>query len=204
MPVLYPMSYTPSTLEESKRCVTAASPAFMLQPHRLPDIFYYTHIAAYFSPNPHPLYSFTLSRRTDGRKAAWHSFLMVQLSGRGASSWFMVPTLYSAAPGARQLFQHQDQYCPTRGAKIGEGLQLQLPKSTQVPGHDPRQTTINHHRHHLYSFTFPRRWSSFSSLPALLFTRTHTDPKSPRQAKPGDPGAPSSTSRRSVLRSKKT
>lgn len=51
-----------------------------------------------------PLFSFTFSRRTDGRKAAWHSFLMVQLSGRGASSWFMVPTLQSAASGARRLF----------------------------------------------------------------------------------------------------
>lgn len=42
-----------------------------------------------FFSSPHP--TSTLSRRTDGRKAAWHSFLMVQLSGRGASSWFIAP-----------------------------------------------------------------------------------------------------------------
>ncbi|KAK5871585.1 hypothetical protein PBY51_004459 [Eleginops maclovinus] len=90
---------------------------------------------------------------------------MVQLSGRGASSWFMVPPLHGAATGARD----QDQCCPTRGAKKGEGLQLQLPRSTQVPGHDPRRTTIKHNRHHREAFTPPSRQSSHlvCTLPPL-------------------------------------
>lgn len=36
----------------------------------------------------------TLRSLTDGRKAAWHSFRMVQFRGRGASVWFMTPSKF--------------------------------------------------------------------------------------------------------------
>lgn len=109
-------------------------------------------------------------------------------------------TVEPLVPGS--FSQHQDQCCPTRGAKMGEGLQLQLPKSTQVPGHDPRRTTINHYhrRHHLKAFTSPSRshlGSSLPTLPAPSSSLAHTDPKSPRQAEPGAPGASESSSTRS-------
>lgn len=65
--------------------------------------------------------SFTFSRRTDGRKAAWHSFLMVQFSGRGASSWFMVSTLHGSATGARQFFPAPGSMLPHKGDKNGRG-----------------------------------------------------------------------------------
>lgn len=109
-------------------------------------------------------------------------------------------TVEPLVPGS--FSQDQDQCCPTRGAKMGEGLQLQLPKSTQVPGHDPRRTTINHYhrRHHLKAFTSPSRshlGSSLPTLPAPSSSLAHTDPKSPRQAEPGAPGASESSSTRS-------
>lgn len=67
------------------------------------------------------LCSFTFSRRTDGRKAAWHSFLMVQLIGRGASSWFMVSPLHSGATGAQFFFLGPGSMLPHWGGKNGRG-----------------------------------------------------------------------------------
>lgn len=89
----------------------------------LPDIFYNgQHLPGhFFLVHSVPLSSFTLSRRTDGRKAAWHSFLIVQFSGRGASNWFMLPTLHGAATGLQQLFVAPGSMLPHRGGKNGRG-----------------------------------------------------------------------------------
>lgn len=65
----------------------------------------------------------------------------------------------------------QDQCCPTGEVKIAEGLQLQLPKCTQVPGHDHGRKTINYTLYHLETFTAPQRSNSHMgrSLPSLPF-----------------------------------
>lgn len=58
----------------------------------------------------------TLRSLTDGRKAAWHSFRMVQFRGRGASVWFMTPSKF-----------HQENQKPQTWA---------MPRKQKVP-HDP-------------------------------------------------------------------
>lgn len=105
-----------------------------------------------------------MAGRLHGTVFWWSSWVAVV---HPAGSWCPLFTVEPLVPGG--FSQHQDQCCPTRGAKMGEGLQLQVPKSTPVPGHDHRRKTINYNHHRVEAFTSPRSWSSHlgSSLPSL-------------------------------------
>lgn len=93
----------------------------------------------------------TLSSRTEGRKADWHSFLMVQLSGRGASCWFAAP------PSAKG---------PHMGASGWDGgLQ---PNPAQVMNHVPLAPLQYRHRHHHHCCCFHRLRSATSKLPTAV------------------------------------
>lgn len=143
-----------------------------------------------------PLCSFTFSRRTDGRKAAWHSFLMVQLSGRGASSWFMVPTLQGGATGARWLFPAPGSMLPhwgglkwekvsnCRKARKSQGMTLEGKQST---------TTATTLKPLLLQADEALTWADLCPL-SPSSPPSPSNPKTPRQAKPGAPGASESSS----------
>lgn len=124
------------------------------------------------------LWHFTFSRRTDGRKAAWHSFLMVQFSGRGASSWFMVPTLHCGATGAWWLFPAPGSMLPHSGGKNGRGSPTPSAKKHASPRAWP--STENHQlqpppRRSLY---FPKK---LKLSPGQLFAPSPSSPCFPLQ-----------------------
>lgn len=102
-----------------------------------------------------PQCSLTFSKRTDGRKAAWHSFLMVQLSGRGASSWFMVPTLHGGATGAQFFFLAPGSMLPHWGGKNGRRSPTPTAKEHASPRAWPSKENHWLICHHLETFTFP-------------------------------------------------
>lgn len=113
-------------------------------------------IVHFLAPPSPPECSLTFSKRTDGRKAAWHSFLMVQLSGRGASSWFMVPTLCSGATGAQFFSPAPGSTLPHWGGK--NERRSPTPTAREHPGPRAWPSKENHRLicHHLHTFTFPR------------------------------------------------
>lgn len=106
-----------------------------------------------------------------------------------AGSWCPLFTAEPLVPGG--FPRHQDQRCPTRGAKMGEGLQLRTAKSTRVPGHDHRGETINYDHRRLH-FPPPRvalTWAASLSSPP-----PPSDSGSPRRAKDEAPRASESSS----------
>lgn len=140
---------------------------------------------------------FTFSRRTDGRKAAWHSFLMVQLSGRGASSWFMVPTLHCGAAGAWWLPPAPGSTLPRSGGQKWE----RVSNSKRRQARESQGMTIDGKP----STTTTAAAAAFTSLPptpeaALTWAASLSSPpppsdsESPRRARDEAPRASESSS----------
>lgn len=141
---------------------------------------------------------FTFSRRTDGRKAAWHSFLMVQLSGRGASSWFMVPTLYCGAAGAWWLPPAPGSTLPHSGgqkwervsnserrqARESQGMTIDGRPSTTTTAADAAFTSLPH----------PTPEAALTWAASLSSPPPPSDSESPRPAKDEAPQASESSS----------
>lgn len=87
---------------------------------------------------PLPSASVQMAGRLRGTAFWWSSWVA---EVHPAGSWC---PLFAVEPLVPSFFSwHRDQCCPTEGAKTGQGLQLQLPKSTQVRGHDQRRKTID-------------------------------------------------------------
>lgn len=134
---------------------------------------------------------------------------MVQFSGRGASSWFMVSTLHGSATGARQFFPAPGSMLPHKGDKNGRGSPTPTAEKHASPrawplmdNHQPL-TPTNVTSTTTFKPLLPQAhealtWAAFCplspSLPALSSSPAHTDPRNPREVKPGAPWASNSSS----------
>lgn len=138
---------------------------------------------------------FTFSRRTDGRKAAWHSFLMVQLSGRGASSWFMVPTLHCGAAGAWWLPPAPGSTLPRSGGQKWERVsnserrQARESQGMTIDGKPSTTTTAA-----AFTSLPPTPEAALTWAASLSSPPPPSDSESPRRAKDEAPRASESSS----------
>lgn len=126
------------------------------------SVLFIVHFLASLPSVPLPLASVQMAGRLHGTAFWWSNWVVVV---HPAGSWC---PLFTVEPLVPSFFSwHQDQCCPTEGAKMGEGLQLQLPKSTQVPGHDHRKKILTN-LPPPWNVYFPVKWSSrLSSYPLV-------------------------------------